>query len=82
MCECFLINSCFSNLGMIGGEQAVNIGRGCERRGIVQHEILHAMGRAHEQSRPDRDQYVIINTNNIIRGSYTNFICDSTEDNV
>ena len=60
--------SCFSYLGMIGGRQTVNIGRGCEYKGIVQHEILHALGRVHEQSRPDRDQYVIINKNNIIRG--------------
>ena len=73
------INSCFSYLGMIGRRQAVNIGRGCEFRGIVQHEILHALGRAHEQSRPDRDNYVIINMNNIRQGNdyyYTKFSCD------
>ena len=55
---------------MVGGRQAVNIGRGCEYKGIVQHEILHALGRAHEQSRPDRNRYVIINTNNIRQGIY------------
>ena len=64
--------SCFSYLGLIGGRQPVNIGRGCEHKGIVQHEILHALGRVHEQSRPDRDQYVIINRNNIIRGIMQN----------
>ena len=69
------INSCFSYLGMIGRRQAVNIGRGCEFRGIVQHEILHALGRAHEQSRPDRDNYVIINMNNIRQGN-KKFSCD------
>ena len=53
---------------MIGGKQTVNIGRGCERKGTVQHEILHALGRVHEQSRPDRDNYVIIKRNNIERG--------------
>ena len=55
-------------LGMIGGRQIVSIGRGCEYKGIVQHEILHALGRVHEQSRPDRDNYVIINRNNIQPG--------------
>lgn len=53
---------------MIGGRQKISIGRGCEYKGIVQHEILHALGRVHEQSRPDRDQFVIIDRQNIIRG--------------
>ena len=61
--------SCHSNLGMIGGRQTISIGRGCERKGIVQHEILHALGRIHEQSRLDRDQYVQINLNNVQQGT-------------
>ena len=54
---------------MIGNKQIINIGTGCEYKGIVQHEILHALGRVHEQSRPDRDFYVRINEANIQQGT-------------
>ena len=32
------------------------------------HEMFHALGRFHEQSRPDRDQFVRINLQNIQSG--------------
>lgn len=32
------------------------------------HEMFHALGRWHEQSRPDRDQFVRINEENIQSG--------------
>ena len=54
---------------MIGNKQIINIGTGCEYKGIVQHEILHALGRVHEQSRPDRDFYVRTNEANIEQGT-------------
>ena len=54
---------------MVGQQQKISIGKGCESKGIVQHEILHALGRVHEQSRPDRDSYVTIHQNNIEKGA-------------
>lgn len=46
---------------------------GCVYEDIVIHELLHAVGFAHEQTRPDRDQYVTINYNNIQSGTESNF---------
>ena len=64
---------------MRGGKQRINIGNGCEYKGIVQHEIFHALGRIHEQSRPDRNSYVRINEKNIKKGTLTSNKLDNSE---
>lgn len=64
---------CSSMVGQTGRRQAITLGRGCLRVGIVAHEIGHALGFYHEQSRPDRDEYVNIYRQNIVRGMEFNF---------
>jgi len=59
---------CYSSVGMVGGPQTVSIGSGCERMSTVQHEIMHALGIYHEQSRTDRDDYVTIELQNVNSG--------------
>ena len=48
-------------------------GYGCVRLGTVIHEMLHASGFWHEQSRPDRDEHVEIFWSNIQAGMEDNF---------
>lgn len=61
------------------GSQDLSIGLpGCASQGVVIHELLHAVGFAHEQTRPDRDQQVVINWGNIQSGTESNFQAYST----
>ena len=51
---------CFSNIGRTGGAQSILIGSGCRHLPVVLHEIMHALGFFHEQSRLDRDDHVTV----------------------
>jgi len=45
--------------------------------GTILHEMGHVIGLWHEQSRPDRDTYVTVNYDNVIKGSWSNFQIDT-----
>lgn len=61
-----------SFVGMIGGSQTMNIFNWTFEF-IIAHEIGHALGLLHEQSRSDRDTYVSILFANITAGKEGNF---------
>ncbi|XP_058038261.1 meprin A subunit alpha-like [Ahaetulla prasina] len=67
------LDGCWSYVGNLQTGQVVSIGSGCEYKDIVEHEVLHALGFYHEQSRTDRDDYVKIWWNEIIDGQAYNF---------
>jgi len=63
---------CSSFVGKVGGEQAVTLNAGCSTGNAI-HEIGHAFGLWHEQSRTDRDDFVNIHFDNIQAGFEHNF---------
>ena len=70
------VNSgCWSYVGRIGGRQELNLqppefpgAAHCIWVGTAAHELTHAIGFEHEQSRTDRDDYVEMNWSNIPTG--------------
>jgi hypothetical protein len=61
-----------SKVGKQGGGQYVNLAPGATK-GTLLHELMHAAGFYHEQSRSDRDQYVKIHEENLIPGMKNQF---------
>lgn len=63
---------CNSRVGRQGGKQVINLGANCSVGSAI-HEIGHAIGLWHEQSREDRNRFVTIVAENITPSMMHNF---------
>ncbi|XP_063043821.1 high choriolytic enzyme 1-like [Engraulis encrasicolus] len=67
-------NGCYSSIGRRGGQQTLSLSkRGCLYHNTVQHELLHALGFNHEQTRSDRDNHIRVAWENVIDNMKHNF---------
>jgi hypothetical protein len=67
---------CEATVGRAGGEQQVGGSGGSTNPcavATILHEMGHTIGLWHEQSRADRNTYISVNYNNLIKGSISNF---------
>lgn len=65
-------DGCSSAIGRNGGRQMIYLGSDCSTGNAI-HEIGHALGIFHEQSRQDRDNYITINLDNVQSSKKNNF---------
>jgi hypothetical protein len=65
-------SGCWSYLGRLGGRQEIGLNQYCDI-GAAIHEIAHAIGIHHEQTRVDRDSFVAIQYSNIPTQYQSNF---------
>ncbi|CAM9782746.1 unnamed protein product, partial [Lampetra fluviatilis] len=55
----------WSFLGRQGGDQAMSLEPGKVTKGVVLHELMHALGFHHEHCRSDRDDHVLVLSHNL-----------------
>ena len=64
--------SCSSSVGMIGGRQFITLPDTCAEGSII-HEIGHAFGLYHTQSREDRDLFIRVSEDGIERDNLSQY---------
>ncbi|WP_131777676.1 Dot/Icm T4SS effector Zinc-dependent metalloprotease LegP [Legionella fairfieldensis] len=70
--------TCSSYVGRQGGKQEINLAPRCTTMHVM-HEIGHALGLWHEQSRSDRDNFIRIIWENIAENHVANFTQQLTD---
>lgn len=69
-------SGCWSYLGQIVENEPQPLSlqsNGCIYPGTIMHELLHALGFPHEHNRPDRNEYITVNFNNVQRDSRSQY---------
>ncbi|KAG5683532.1 hypothetical protein PVAND_012806 [Polypedilum vanderplanki] len=70
-------NGCNSYIGRIKGWQplSLNIKSACgNSKGVIIHQLMHALGIRHMHNHPSRDNYIIIDENNLRDDAKRNFV--------
>ncbi|XP_055505761.1 astacin-like metalloendopeptidase [Leucoraja erinacea] len=65
---------CYAIVGFTGQQQILSLNqRSCLYFGIIEHEFLHSIGFQHEHCRSDRDSYIRILWQNVMKNQAFNF---------
>ncbi|CAH1789163.1 unnamed protein product, partial [Owenia fusiformis] len=68
------LDGCYSYVGREpSATNIVSLAEGCLTTGTIEHEIGHALGLFHEQSRPDRDSFITVNISNVHPDQASNY---------
>ena len=57
--------NCMSVSGAVFPGQDLMLGKDCMDHSMILHELMHTLGFMHEHQRPDRDEYILVNYENI-----------------